>query len=90
MGEGLPALPINVRLILIILFIVANNIVAVWIILIELIVASLLSTLLIFPHDVIRIEHRFVLAFWIKSELLFASSIGLLSTELNHSFGELV
>ena len=90
MGEGLPALAINIGLILVILFIVADNIVAVWIILIELVVASLLSTFLILSHDVIRIEHGFILAFWIKSELLFASSIGLLSTEFDHSFSELV
>ena len=86
----MPTLTVDIGLILVVLLVVAHDIVAVWIVFIELIVGGLLGTFLVFKDDVVRVEHGFVLALLVQPELLLSSTICLLRAQFNHGLGKFV
>ena len=77
-------------MVFIVALVVTDNIIAILIIFVELIVSRLRSTLLIFLHDIVRIEHRLMLAFHVKAELLLTALICLLSRQLDDRLRELL
>ena len=77
------------RLVLVVLFVVTDDIVAVWIILVKRIVCCLLGTLLLFSHDIVRVEDGLMFAFLVESELLFARGVCLRGGQLDDSLCEL-
>ena len=90
LGKRLPTLTVDIGLILVVLLVVAHDIVAVWIVFVELIVGGLLGTFLVFKDDIVRVEHGFVLALLIQPKLLLSSTICLLRAQFNHGLGEFV
>lgn len=88
--ECLPALPIYPCLILVIAFVVTDDVVTVWVSFEEGLVSCLLGTLLLLWHDVVRIKHSFKLGFLVETELLFTRLVCLLRAHFDDSLSEFV
>lgn len=86
----MPALAIDVCLVLVVVLVVADHVVAILVVFVKLIVSGLLRTLLLFEHDVVGVKHGLVFALRIKPELLLAACIRLLCAQFDDRLGKLV
>jgi len=90
LSHGLPALAIDCCLVLVVTQIVADNVVAVRVILVELVVGGLRGALLPLLDDIVGVEHGLVLSLCVQSELLLSTRISLGGRQLDHCLGELL
>ena len=70
--------------------IVSDDIIAVSVVLVELIISCLGRTLLLFLHDIVWVKHGLMFSLCIQTELLLATRVCLGGREVNHGLRELI
>ena len=90
LGVSLTTLLVNSCLVFVILLVVTDDIVAVWIALIEFVIGCILGTFLVFHHNIVRVKHGFIILLLVQSELFLPAGVGRLRAQLNDCFSELI
>ena len=90
LGVSFATLLVNSGLVFVILLIVTDDIVAVWIALIEFVISCILGTLFVFHYNIVWVKHGFIILLLVQSELFLPAGVGRLRAQLNDCFSELI